>query len=103
MRVDQNEGTTTPQSRRAFLTRVVVAAAAMTFGVAETEAAPNAAIGNVPKDIPNDKDIAQGEKIKLAETVGQDDRMQGAYGRYGHYRRVTRRVYRRAYRRSYYY
>ena len=41
MSVDQNEGTANPQSRRAFLTRLVVlgvgAAAAMTLGVSETD------------------------------------------------------------------
>jgi hypothetical protein len=112
MRVDQNEGTTAPQSRRVFLTRAVLlgVGAAMTFGVAETEAAPNAAVGNLPKDIRYEKETTQSEEVQLAETVGQDDRVQGAYGRYGHYRRVYRRSYRRtrryvrrAYRRSYYY
>jgi hypothetical protein len=111
MRDDQN-ATTNPESRRAFLARVVLlgVAAAMMFGVAETEAAPNTGAGNKPTDIPVDKEIAQGGKDRLAETAEQDDRVQGAYGYYGHYRRVYRRSYRRtrryvrrAYRRSYYY
>jgi hypothetical protein len=112
MRVDQNETTTNPESRRAFLTRVTLlgVAAAMAFSVAETEAAPITGARDNPTDVPVDKETAQGEKDRLAETVAQDDRVQGAYGYYGHYRRVYRRTYRRtrryvrrAYRRSYYY
>ena len=112
MRDDQNEATTNSESRRAFLTRVALlsVAAAMTFRVAETEAAPITGAGDEPTDIPVDREIAQGEKDRLAETVEQDDRVEGAYGYYGHYRRVYRRSYRRtrryvrrAYRRSYYY
>ena len=94
MRVDQNEATTL----RAFLTRVVllgVAAAATTFGVAETEAAPITGAAAKPTHIPLDGELAQSKEDQLAETAEQDDRVQGAYGYYGHYRRV--------YRRSYYY
>jgi|SRR5277367_1847803 len=107
MRDDQNENR---ESRRAFLTRVALlgVAAAMTFGVAETEAVPKTGAGDKPEDIPVDREIAQGKKDRLAETVEQNYRVQGAYGRYGHYRRVYRRSYRRtrryvrrAYRRSY--
>ena len=85
------------------MTALFSAAAAISLGAAETEAAAITDAGINPTDIPIDKEIAQGEKDRLGKTVGQDDRIQGAYGRYGHYRRVTRRVYRRAYRRSYYY
>jgi hypothetical protein len=111
MRVDQNEATN-PESRRAFLTRVALlgVAAGMTFGVAETEAAPITGAGDQPTDIPVDKEIAQGERDQFAEAVEQNDKVQGAYDYYGHYRRVYRRSYRRtrryvrrAYRRSYYY
>jgi hypothetical protein len=79
------------------------ATAAISLEATETEAAPITGVGHHLTDAPVDKEIAEGEKDKLAKTVGQDDSLQGAYGRYGHYRRVTRRVYRRAYRRSYYY
>ena len=104
MRINQNEATVVPHSRRTFLmTALFSAAAAISLGAAETEAAAITDAGINPTDIPIDKEIAQGEKDRLGKTVGQDDRIQGAYGRYGHYRRVTRRVYRRAYRRSYYY
>jgi hypothetical protein len=112
MRVYQNEATTNPESRRVFLTRVALlgVTAAMMFGVAKTEAAPITGAGDEPTDIPIDKEIAQAEKNQLAEAVEHDDRLQGAYGYYGHYRRVYRRTYRRtrryvrrAYRRSYYY
>ncbi len=112
MRVDQNEATTNPESRRTFLTRVVMlgVAAAMASGVAKTEAAPITGAVNNPPDVSVDKEMAQGKKDRSAETVRQDDRVQGAYGYYGHYRRVYRRTYRRtrryvrrAYRRSYYY
>jgi hypothetical protein len=50
MRVDQNEATTNPESRRAFLTRVALlgVAAAQAFGVAETEAAPITGAGDNP-------------------------------------------------------
>jgi hypothetical protein len=100
MRINQNEATVVSQSRRTFLmTALFSAASAISLGAAETEAAAITGAGVNPTD----KEIAQGEKDRLAKTVGQDDRIQGAYGRYGHYRRVTRRVYRRAYRRSYYY
>jgi hypothetical protein len=41
MTVDQNDATTNLQSRRAFLTEALLGlTAAMTFGMAETEAAP---------------------------------------------------------------
>jgi hypothetical protein len=112
MRVDQNEATTNSESRRTFLTRVALlgVAAAMTFGAAETEAAPITGAGDTSPGVPIDGEMAQGEKDRLAETVQQDDRVQGVYGYYGHYRRVYRRAYRRtrryvrrAYRRSYYY
>jgi hypothetical protein len=112
MRVDQIEAKTNPETRRAFLTRAALlgVAAVMTFGVAETEAAPITEAGDKPPGIPVDKEMTQGEKDLLAETVEPDDRVQGAYGYYGHYRRVYRRAYRRtrryvrrAYRRSYYY
>ena len=101
MRINQNEATTVPRSRRTFLMLTLFsAAAAISLGAAETEAAQITGTGFNPTDLPVDKEIAQGEKDKLANTVGQDDRVQGAYGRYGHYRRVTRRVYRRSYRRT---
>jgi hypothetical protein len=112
MRVDQNETTTNPESRRAFLTRVALlgVTAAMMFGVAETEAAPITGAADKPTDIPGERKTAEAEKGQLAEAVEHDDRAQGAYGYYGHYRRVYRRTYRRtrryvrrAYRRSYYY
>ena len=97
MSVDQNEATANPQSRRAFLTRLAVlgvgVAAAMTLGVAETEATPNTGIEEKPNDIAVDKEISEGEKVQLAETVDPHDPMQ-AYGYYGHRRRVARRVYR---------
>jgi hypothetical protein len=43
MRVDQNEATTNPESRRTFLTRVALlgVTAAMMFGVAENRGGPN--------------------------------------------------------------
>jgi hypothetical protein len=112
MRVDQNEATTNPESRRTFLTRVALlgVTAAMMFGVAETEAAPITGAADKPTDIPTERKTAEAEKGQLAEAVKHDDRVQGAYGYYGHYRRVYRRTYRRtrryvrrAYRRSYYY
>lgn len=101
MTVDHNEATTNLPSRRAFLTRVALlgVAAVMTFGVAETEASSIAGGGNTSKDIPNDGTLTQGEKVRSDETVDRD-KVQGAYGYYGHYRRVTRRVYRRSYRRT---
>ena len=74
-------------------------AAAMTLGLAETEASSIAGGGNTSKDIPNDGKITQGEKVRSAETVDRG-KVQGAYGYYGHYHRVTRRVYRRSYRRT---
>ena len=73
----------------------------MTLGVAETEATPNTGIEEKPNDIAVDKEIPEGEKVQLAETVNPHDPMQ-AYGYYGHRRRVARRVYRhrrRVYRR----
>jgi hypothetical protein len=104
MRINQNEVTVVPQSRRTFLMMALFSAtAAISLEAAESEAAPITGAGHNLTDAPVDKEIAEGEKDKLAKTVAQDDRVQGAYGRYGHYRRVTRRVYRRAYRRSYYY
>jgi hypothetical protein len=108
MTVDQNEATADLQSRRAFLTLGLLGvAAAMALGVTEIEAAaPNTGDRRVPVD----REITPGEKAQLAETVGQGDRVRGAYDYYGHYRRVYRRSYRRtrryvrrAYRRSYYY
>ena len=104
MRINQNEATTVLQSRRTFLmVALFSAAAAISLAAAETEAASITDAGVNPTDVPVDNEVALGEKDRLAKTAGQDDRVQGAYGRYGHYRRVTRRVYRRAYRRSYYY
>jgi hypothetical protein len=108
MKVDQNDATTNLQSRRAFLSAALLGlTAAITFSMAETEAAPITSGGNISKDVP-DK-IPQGEKVQSADTVDHD-KVQGAYGYYGHYRRVYRRSYRRtrryvrrAYRRSYYY
>jgi hypothetical protein len=101
MRINQNEATTVLQSRRTFLmVTLFSAAAAIGLGAVETEAAPITGAGVNPADLPVDKEMAQREMDRLAKTVGQDDRVLGAYGRYGHYRRVTRRVYRRSYRRT---
>jgi hypothetical protein len=98
MKVDQNDATTNLQSRRAFLSAALLGfTAAITFSMAETEAAPIAGGANISKDVP-DK-ITQGEKVQSADIVDQD-KVQGAYGYYGHYRRVSRRVYRRSYRRT---
>lgn len=76
MNVDQNELTSNPQSRRAFLTRLAVlgvgVAATMTLGVAEAEATSNTGIEDKPNDIAFDKEIAEGEKVQLAETVDPD-------------------------------
>ena len=111
MSVDQNDATTNLQSRRAFLTRgaLLGVAAAMTFGLAKTEAGPIIGGGVMSNDVPNDRKITTGEKVQSAETV-DPDKVEGAYSYYGHYRRVYRRSYRRtrryvrrAYRRSYYY
>ncbi len=99
MSVDENEATANPQSRRAFLTRLAVLGVGVAVGVAETEATANTGIEEKPNDI--DKEIPEGEKVQLAETVDPHDPMQ-AYGYYGHRRRVARRVYRhrrRVYRR----
>ena len=105
MSVGQNEATANPQSRRAFLTRLAVlgvgVAAAMTLGVAEAEATPSTGIEDKPNDIAFDKEIAEGEKVQLAETVDPDDPLQHyAQAYYRHRRRVARRVYRRTYRRT---
>ena len=61
MRVDQNEATANPESRRTFLTRVVMlgVAAAMASGVAKTEAAPITGAVNNPPDVSVDKEMAQ--------------------------------------------
>ena len=105
MNVDQNELTSNPQSRRAFLTRLAVlgvgVAATMTLGVAEAESTSNTGIEDKPNDIAFDKEIAEGEKVQLAETVDPDDPLQHyAQAYYRHRRRVARRVYRRTYRRT---
>jgi hypothetical protein len=77
MRPDQNEATN-PETRRAFLTRVALlgVAAAMTFGVAETEAATITGAVAKPTHIPLDGELAQGKEDQLAETAEQDDWVQ---------------------------
>jgi hypothetical protein len=100
-----------PQSRRRFLMVALFSAvAAITFDGTGTEAAPNIGTGDTPTNIPTNEKVTAGEKVQLAKTVEQDDRVEGAYGYYGRARRVYRRSYRRtrryvrrAYRRSYYY